>query len=187
MARKKEYKEEEVVEKAMNLFWRNGYGATSMQMLEMEMGINKFSIYSSFESKNGLFLESLKCYKQKLNLLVNKLRSSSNGVEGIKQYFHDFIEFSKESEFGKGCLVTNTSNEIGNNADVQIKEALSQFRDDVRQLFAHILKQNKEKSEMLVEQQADYLLIAMMGLSSASRIFTPMQLENYIENIFKNI
>jgi len=50
MARKKEYREEEVIEKAMNLFWRNGYESTSMQMLEKEMGINKFSIYASFGS-----------------------------------------------------------------------------------------------------------------------------------------
>ncbi|GAK75996.1 transcriptional regulator [Nonlabens ulvanivorans] len=54
MARKKEYIESEVIEKAMTLFWRNGYENTSMQMLEKEMGINKFSIYSSFGSKHGV-------------------------------------------------------------------------------------------------------------------------------------
>ena len=58
MARRKQYDEQVVLEKAMNLFWRNGYEATSMQMLEKEMGINKFSIYSSFGNKHGLFLES---------------------------------------------------------------------------------------------------------------------------------
>jgi len=51
MARKKEYIEEEVIENAMYLFWQNGYENTSMKMLEQEMGINKFSIYSSFGSK----------------------------------------------------------------------------------------------------------------------------------------
>jgi TetR/AcrR family transcriptional repressor of nem operon len=34
MARKKEYIEDEVIEKAMNLFWKNGYVTSSMQMLE---------------------------------------------------------------------------------------------------------------------------------------------------------
>ena len=75
---------EEVIEKAMNAFWHNGYEATSMQILEKEMGINKFSIYSSFGNKNGVFLESLKCYKQKLNALINKLKDSNQGVAGIK-------------------------------------------------------------------------------------------------------
>ena len=57
MARRKNYIEEEVIEKAMTLFWRNGYETTSMHMLEQEMGINKFSIYSSFGSKQGVFLQ----------------------------------------------------------------------------------------------------------------------------------
>ncbi|SHG49976.1 hypothetical protein SAMN05444483_1146 [Salegentibacter echinorum] len=40
MARQKEYKEEEVLEKAMNLFWRNGFETTSMQMLLHEIALS---------------------------------------------------------------------------------------------------------------------------------------------------
>jgi AcrR family transcriptional regulator len=187
MARNKEYIEEEVIEKAMNLFWRNGYQKTSMQMLEKEMGINKFSIYSSFDNKNGVFIESLKCYKQKLNQLMSKLKASSNGISSIKEYFYDFIEFSKETEMARGCLITNTANEIAENADQKIEEVLTTFTNDVRNLFSDILKQDKTKSNDMVEQQADYLLIAIFGLSSATRIFSKTQLDNYIENIFKNV
>ena len=86
MARKKEYKEEEVIENAMYLFWQNGYENTSMKMLEQEMGINKFSIYSSFGSKHGLFLESLKCYNSKIKKIFEKLKNASNGVEDIKEF-----------------------------------------------------------------------------------------------------
>lgn len=184
MPRIKKYNEQEVIEKAMNLFWRNGYETTSMQMLEKEMGINKFSIYSSFGSKNGVFLESLKCYKQKLGKLLNKLKDSDNGVLSIKQYFYDFIDFSKETEFGKGCLVTNTANEIRQDADQKIKDYLSQFTEEVKQVFKGILKQDKTKDSIIIEQQADYLIISMFGLSSAARVFTKKQLDNYIENIF---
>lgn len=187
MARKKEYREEEVIEKAMNLFWRNGYESTSMQMLEKEMGINKFSIYASFGSKNGVFLESLKCYKKKLNNLLDQLKSSKNGILAIKQYFYDFIEFTKETEFGKGCLVTNTANVIGEDADESIKQALAIFTSDVKDTFANTLKQDHTKDEIIIEQQSDYLLIAMFGLSSATRVFTRTQLSNYIEHIFKSL
>ncbi|SDS10254.1 DNA-binding transcriptional regulator, AcrR family [Gillisia sp. Hel1_33_143] len=187
MARKKEYIEEEVIEKAMNLFWRNGYETTSMHMLEKEMGINKFSIYSSFGSKNGVFLESLKCYKQKLNLILLKLKDAPSGVAGIKQYFYDFIEFTRETEFGKGCLVTNTANEIGTDADENIKQVLTDFMDEVKQLFLNTLKVEENENTSVIEQQADFLTIAMFGLSSATRIFTNKQLENYIENVFKDL
>ncbi|MBU2950376.1 TetR/AcrR family transcriptional regulator [Tamlana agarivorans] len=187
MARKKAYIEEEVIEKAMHLFWKNGYETTSMQMLEKEMGINKFSIYSSFGNKNGVFLESLKCYKKKLNALIDDLKSKSNGVLGIKAYFYNFIEFTKETEFGKGCLVTNTANELGAQAEDRIKNVLSAFTDDVKQVFIKSLKQDATKDEATIEQQADFLLIAMFGLASATKVFSKPQLDNYIENTFKNI
>lgn len=187
MARKKEYLENEVVEKAMNLFWKNGYETTSMQMLEKEMGINKFSIYSSFGSKNGLFIESLKCYKSKLNQLIDKLKNSESGVNGIKKYFYDFIEFSKENDIFKGCLITNTANEIKPDSDETIKKLLADFTNDVKNIFALKLKSDDTKSETMIEEQADYLIIAMFGLSSATKVFNKNQLDHYIQNTFKNI
>jgi len=187
MARKKEYIEEKVIEKAMNLFWRNGYETTSMQMLEKEMGINKFSIYSSFGNKNGVFLESIKCYKQKLNKLIVELNSSKNGIAGIKQYFYNFIEFTKETEFGKGCLITNTVNEMGENTDIKIKEVLIKFTTEIKQEFINNLNLDKTKNGTIIEEQADFLIISMFGLSSATRVFNETQLSNYIENIFKSV
>jgi len=187
MPRKKQYNEQEVIEKAMQLFWRNGYETTSMHMLEKEMGINKFSIYASFGSKEGVFLESIKCYRQRLNKLIEKLRKSPSGIGSIKEYFHDFLEFSKENEYGKGCLITNTANEIGQDSDKQIKRVLTDFMEHLRTVFAEVLEQDKTRDRATIVQQADYLIISMFGLSSASRVFNAAQMENYIENIFKNI
>ena len=187
MPRKKQYNEQDVIEKAMQLFWRNGYETTSMHMLEKEMGINKFSIYASFGSKDGVFLESIKCYKQKLNKLIEELKKSSSGIESIKEYFQDFLEFSKDNEYGKGCLITNTANEIGQDSDKHIKEVLTDFIENVRTVFAEVLKQDKTRDNEMIAKQADYLITSMFGLSSASRVFNAAQMENYIENIFKNI
>lgn len=187
MPRTKKYKEDEVIEKAMNLFWKNGYETTSMQMLEKEMGINKFSIYASFGNKDGVFLESLKCYKQKLNQLSNTLKSSANGITGIKQFFYDFVEFSKETDLGKGCLITNTANEISVDADERIKNSLTNFTEDVRNNFKNNLQHDKTKDSKTIEEQADYLVIAMFGFSTATKIFNQNQLKNYIENIFINL
>ena len=187
MPRTKDYIEEEVIEKAMNLFWKNGYQATSMQMLEKEMGINKFSIYSSFGSKKGVFINSLNCYKQKLNRLTNTLIQANNGVQAIKDYFYNFIEFSKENEIAKGCLITNTTNEIGNDADEQIKNTLTKFTEDVRTSFIGALQQDSTKDAATIEEQADYLIISIFGLSAATRVFNSKQLDHYITTIFKSI
>lgn len=186
MSRIKQYNEEEVLEKAMNLFWKNGYETTSMQQLETEMGINKFSIYASFGSKKGILIESLKCYKKKLNVLIGKLKNA-NGIAAIEQYFYDFAAFSKENDMFKGCLITNTANElVGGVEDIE-KHLLTDYTMDVRSAFVLKLEEENTFSKKQIEQKADYLIIAMFGFSSAIRIFNQDQIENYILNIFNNV
>ncbi|MEP1488328.1 MAG: TetR/AcrR family transcriptional regulator [Algibacter sp.] len=187
MSRKKQYVEEYVLAKAMNLFWIKGYENTSMQMLEKEMGINKFSIYSSFGSKNGLFIESLKFYREKVSKITSELEASSVGVLAIKQYFYKFLKLSAGKGFGKGCLITNTLNEIDKETDKDIVIQVENFRDDLKQIFFNKLMLNSVENSKVVEKQADYLLISMIGLSSASRVCNNIQLENYIENTFNRL
>ena len=56
MARTKEFDEQVVLTKAMNLFWEQGYEKTSMQELVDRMGIHRRSIYDTFGDKHQLCL-----------------------------------------------------------------------------------------------------------------------------------
>ncbi len=187
MARKKAYNEEEVIEKAMGLFWRNGYEATSVRMLEKEMGINQFSIYSSFGSKQGVFLKSIECYMTRLQGIRDKLANTQKGVEGIKEFFYDFLEFSKDADRKKGCLVVNTISDLGENPDELIRKQVDMFSEYTRMLFKSVLEQDSSKDEATLEEQSNFLIIAMQGLATASRVFTRQQLEDYIAMTFKNL
>ena len=62
MARTIEFDRNEVLENAMNTFWKNGYSMTSVPDLVSATKLNPGSIYSSFKSKEGLFLETLKSH-----------------------------------------------------------------------------------------------------------------------------
>ncbi|WP_366185886.1 TetR/AcrR family transcriptional regulator [Flavobacterium ovatum] len=187
MARKKEYNEVEVVEKAMNLFWKNGFEMTSMQMLEKEMGINKFSIYSSFGSKQGLFLESLKCYKGKISSMFADLIQGTNGIEDIKQFFYNSVTHKLEAGNQKGCLLTNTYNEFSESDDEVIKEQMASFMNDLKMIFIEKLKMDSMKDEETVLKQANYLVLAKHGLAAATRVNSKQEIEDYIEMTFKNL
>ncbi|WP_282031428.1 TetR/AcrR family transcriptional regulator [Winogradskyella eximia] len=187
MARKKQYNEDEVVEKAMNLFWKNGYEATSMQMLEKEMGINKFSIYSSFGNKHGLFLESLKQYKSKVSATLVKFKNGTNGVEDIKQFFYDSISSNFKLGNQKGCFVTNTYNEFSENEDQLIKEQMTSFMENLKSIIIEKLEMDPSKDEDTILKQANYLLLAKHGLAAAARVNTQQEIEDYIEMTFKNL
>jgi AcrR family transcriptional regulator len=187
MARKKQYIEEEVIDKAMHLFWRNGYEKTSMQMLEKEMGINKFSIYSSFGNKQGVFLESLKSYNTKTGAMFEKFRNASNGIEDIKQFFYDSVNICYKEGNEKGCLVTSTYNEFSESKDELIKYQMTNFMDNLKKLFIEKLRIDSAKDEDTILKQANFLLLAKHGLAAASRVNNQKEIEDYIEITFKNI
>jgi TetR/AcrR family transcriptional repressor of nem operon len=187
MARKKQYNETEVIEKAMRLFWRNGYESTSVRMLEKEMGINQFSIYASFKNKEGVFLESIKFYNSQIKTITDTLEKSNNGVVGIKEYFLDFLEFSREGAIFKGCLVTNTVNEIKEDSNPMIMAALKRFSSRIRELFVRNLQQDDEKDVKEIEEQADYLMNALLGLSISSKVFKEEQLIGIIKMTFLHV
>lgn len=189
MARVKQYNEQEVIEKAMSLFWRNGYESTSVRMLEKEMGINQFSIYASFGSKQGVFLESLKCYKRKTYSVFEKLQNGTDGVNDIKAFFYDSVEIpTKMGEFeNKGCLLTNTYNEFANNEDQLIQTQMKEVMDDLKKVFIQKLAVNSTKDEATIAKQANYLILAKHGLAAASRVNNKQEIEDYIELTFSNI
>ena len=187
MARKKQYIEEEVIEKAMHLFWRNGYESTSMQMLEKEMGINKFSIYSSFGSKHGVFLESLKSYNKKVSVIFNKFTNGTNGLEDIKNFFYDSVSICHQEGNEKGCLVTNTYNEFSKNEDKIVNKQMNTFMDNLKMLFIKKLRMDSSKNEEIILKQANFLVVAKHGLAAATRVNSKKEIEDYIEMIFINI
>lgn len=187
MARPKQYNEAEVIQKAMHIFWKNGYEATSMQMLEKAMGINKFSIYSSFGNKHGLFLESLKLYRSNVSQVLDKLKKGTQGVEDIKQFFYDSVSSSFNCDNIKGCFVTNTYNEFYDKEDECIQKQMNSFMDNLKSVIIGKLKMDTSKNEETVLKQANYLLLAKHGLAAAARVNTKKEIEDYIEMVFKNL
>ncbi len=188
MPRKKEYIEEDVIEKAMYTFWKNGYEGTSVRDLEREMGINQFSIYARFKNKEGIFLESVKFYKRKVKeQILNKLINANDGVNCIKNYFNDFLYFIKDEEYYKGCLLTNTMSELGEKTIEQINTEIVQFSTLIHDTFLEKLRYNKSKNLETINQEANYLIVSLQGLSIASKMLSRKQLDDFIEVTFKNL
>ena len=53
---------DEALDRAMRLFWRKGYQATSLSDLTTAMGIKRASLYAAFGSKEALFRKALERY-----------------------------------------------------------------------------------------------------------------------------
>jgi AcrR family transcriptional regulator len=108
MGRPKNFSREEVLEKAMPVFWKHGFSDTSMQELERATGVNKSGLYSEFRDKEDLFVACLRHYLegQEKRGLLTKEPLGWNNVEAFLK--HGPLNKGEQ----KGCFSVNSMREF---------------------------------------------------------------------------
>ena len=148
MPRVKLFDEEEVLTKAMHLFWKQGYAATSIQDLVSHLGINRASLYDTFGDKEQLFKKSFALYrKQSIEGISQLLNSHSNVRDGFYALFNKAIDEALRDPDRKGCFAVNNTTELVPNNESCL-EILSTNRSAFEQLFYEYLKKGQENGQL---------------------------------------
>ncbi len=140
MARPKQFDPEEALDKAMELFWSQGYESTSIQELVDTMGINRFSLYDTFGDKHTLYLAALQRYRGSVTeQFLTQLETAPDGARAIRTFFLDQVErFSQESTV-RGCLIANCSAELASRDEAaaeHVRQGLSRTERAFRSALA---------------------------------------------------
>jgi TetR/AcrR family transcriptional repressor of nem operon len=111
MARPREFDVDQALDRAMDLFWRRGYEATSMPDLLRELGIGSGSLYAAFGSKDKLYKLALERYcARNSQALIDQLESASDIRAVLRSVLMEMVE-ADLAEPDRGCLVVNTATE----------------------------------------------------------------------------
>ncbi|MBK7625615.1 MAG: TetR/AcrR family transcriptional regulator [Bacteroidales bacterium] len=185
MSRNKSYNTDDVLEKAMHVFWNNGYEQTSVRLLEKEMGINQFSIYSSFTSKHNLFVESLKKYREYVNKNVyGDLLKPGARIKDLELFLYRFTDDKKSAKKYKGCLVVNTTGEI-NPMDDEITIELINYYMFIKEMLKKVLSNSIEAGDISadtdIDKYSNFLLGVMQGLSVGAKVLPDNQIRDIIK------
>ena len=112
MPRPRIFDEEQVVDRAMELFWTRGYEATSVSDLTAELGMHPGSLYRTFGDKHALFLRALARYRDsQARALAPALLAGGPVLPRIRAALIGFIELAAEQDKPRGCLAANTAGE----------------------------------------------------------------------------
>src|SRR5258706_9303249 len=104
MARPREFDRDEVLERAMSVFWSKGFAATSTSDLVEAMQIGRQSMYDSFGDKRALYLEALAHYQQQsVTGHIGRLRSGKTALAGIEAMLAD-LAFPAHALLHKGSM-----------------------------------------------------------------------------------
>ena len=108
MGRPKLFTREEVLSKAITVFWEKGFAETTLQDLERVTGVNKSGLYTEFKNKEEIFLESLRFYLQTRGG-EELLSAEPKGWDNIRH----FLEIGHTCYSGRrGCFAVNSLREI---------------------------------------------------------------------------
>src|ERR1700722_11842486 len=157
MGRPKNFSREDVLEKAMPVFWKQGFAGTSLQDLEQATGVNKSGLYSEFRDKEDLFLACLRHYLER----QGKRRLLTKEPLGWK----NIETFLKSGPLNKGekqgCFAINSMREFAILPD----EAYGAITEN-RALVQHLLAMNieAEKPKIAPSAIAEMVLSFFSGL-----------------------
>ncbi|WP_416144606.1 TetR/AcrR family transcriptional regulator [Planococcus koreensis] len=155
MGRNKAFDEKEVLKKAMELFWVQGYEKTSLQDLVDHMGIHRRSIYDTFGDKRSLFLMSLAYYEE---ILTQDMKKLMNVTVPIKQAIKEVFLFTLNAAeyYPKGCLAVNATVELSL-LDKEIANITTEMFKKTERLFRYLVLKGQASGELSKEIDPDIL------------------------------
>jgi AcrR family transcriptional regulator len=157
MGRPKNFSREEVLEKAMPVFWKHGFAGTTLQDLERATGVNKSGLYAEFRDKEDLFLACLRRYlehQRKRGILTKE----PLGWKNIEVFLKSGPLNKGEQQ---GCFAINSMREFAILPD----EAYGAITEN-RALLQHLLAMNieAERPRMAPSAIAEMVLSFFSGL-----------------------
>ncbi len=173
MGRRKTYDREDIADRAMRLFWKRGYHATSTRELSEEMGVNPYSLYAEFGSKAGLYQAALERYE---DVIVHRhfgaLEAEGASLRQIRDVLDFFGDNGARSGSELGCLLCNAGTERA--PTPQLSEAsTARFVDRLVCAFRAALLNARAAGELgpdaPVEELARFFPTVLMGVFVLSR------------------
>ncbi|MEM7129465.1 MAG: TetR/AcrR family transcriptional regulator [Chloroflexota bacterium] len=174
MARQKEFDREAVLERAMRLFWRKGYEATSISDLVNQMGINRGSIYDTFGDKQSLYYAALDYYQQTTGSnLLNPIAELSSPLAAIRLIFANLVDEAICDDSRDGCFAVNAAMELAAH-NHQIAKRSKDAIDGMTAGFQGGLERAIELGELDSERDtlglAQFLVNGVLGIRTMAKM-----------------
>jgi TetR/AcrR family transcriptional regulator, transcriptional repressor for nem operon len=173
MGRAKGFDETEVLERAMQLFWSQGYEETPLPELLTAMGISRQSLYDTFGNKRALFLRTIEHYRAtQLSHALELLGRDGSPRENIEAVLGFFADLAADAR-GRGCLVANALVEVAHR-DPELASLLEGTLDLLRDGLRAALERAREHGEIPADRNpaslARALTNAMIGMAVTGKL-----------------
>lgn len=163
--RPRSFDRERALQRAMEVFWRQGYETTSLNDLTATMGINPPSLYAAFGDKEKLFLEAVGVYFKGVGSrdeLLERAPTARAAVEALLLRTADGLP-----PLGIGCMLVTSA---VNCSAANVQKALAKYRARVEKAvitrFERGIREGDLPAHTDARGLAKYFETVLQGMSS---------------------
>lgn len=162
--RPRAFDRDEVIDKAVGLFWRTGFEETSLDDIVGEIGISRSTLYDSFGGKDGLSDLAANRYRDQIaDAMATPLVDGSSGIDDILAFLDRLRALLLDPANPAGCLVVNSMT-TPRAATTGASDYLESFRSAFLAALSRAVTIDGI-DESLVEPLATTLITQLIGLS----------------------
>jgi TetR/AcrR family transcriptional repressor of nem operon len=176
MSRQKDFEPQQIIQKAMMLFWEKGYTATSVDDLVTHLNLNRSSLYHTFGGKHELFMLTLETYSQQIISGVAQILETSPSV---KEAFGLICTYTIENTPPMnqwGCLMVNSITELLPH-DEKVAMLAESYTHTLHSLILAKLQQDMEAERVPIKSSptelAFFLFNTLQGLKVMLKTGSP--------------
>ncbi|WP_299782378.1 TetR/AcrR family transcriptional regulator [uncultured Formosa sp.] len=186
---KSELTKQLIIDKAFNLFYKNGFKTTSIDKIMKETSLSKGAFYHHYKSKKELGLEviGLKVKRRVLDSMVTPLYENGNALHILEHVFLERLKSFNIYEKQHGCPMNNLINEIGDdetNYQLALKSIIETWKTALIELIERGKKEETINNEISSSAVAIYLISAFEGIRGIRKLYNDdVILDNYLEGL----
>ncbi len=172
--RPRAFDREAALAKATRLFWTKGYEATSISDLTEAMGIGSPSLYAAFGSKEALYAEALRHYRENYESLVwGRFSAADTARDAVEALLLDSAAALTGSacDIPLGCMVTLSSVASEGHADLGtlVRSARNIVRDRLRERLERAVEEGEVLPSVDIHALARFIQSIVHGMSILAR------------------
>ena len=153
--------------RALALFWRQGYQATTLADLLQAMGISRSSFYAAFGDKRSFFIECLDLWAARTLGLVQRTRVEMPPLDALQDFFQRSFVVARGAKSNWGCMLVNTVLEMAG-VDDDLAARASRHLEEMQEVFQACLL-DAGATPARAEELAAMLMLFNEGIRVSSR------------------
>jgi AcrR family transcriptional regulator len=170
MARPREFDEDDVLERALEVFWSKGFDGASIEDLTLATGLSRASLYGAFDDKEGLFQATVRRYQAQQTSAVINIADSSSACQWIRDFIVGAVDRAREGP--TGCFIQLSLGQCGDDRD-DTKALLLKGAKHTEMLLRAAVTQAKSNRELRTDTDVatlvTFLMVLIGGLAAAAR------------------